>query len=365
MQTLSLETGAKVYCNSVLCGTLRKVVIDPRDDRITDLIVERSPTTRAGYVVPVSAVLDTGDEAVYLGLDEAELQAYPEYREAAGVDETGEPVDVAAYWPRGPGPLSRPTIQSLRQIELVGPLEEAHIFSLREAEALIARGTPVVAAGQKLGSVDRLIPDRDTHKLAYIVLHRGLIREYRVLPADRVKSISKGEVLIHGTTWDALRRYEPRDDNQLGEMIWADLVRSSTDFSGLDVDVESGVVYLGGVVHNPDNRREALDIIAALPGVVAVHSQVTTDIELMDRLIDILREQLGTLRGVVEISSALGYVTLEGQVETPALRERAERSVAAVPGVRSVNNRLEIVSCVVRPVRHGSHGVVFRVKENC
>src|SRR5690554_3956148 len=82
MTTVNLNIGAPVYCKGRHCGTLRKVVLDHQNERITDLIIERGALHKTSRVVPVALASDTSGESIRLSINEEELESYPEYDES-------------------------------------------------------------------------------------------------------------------------------------------------------------------------------------------------------------------------------------------------------------------------------------------
>src|SRR5690606_13531954 len=136
-----------------------------------------------------------------------------------------------------------------------------------------------------------------------------------------------------------------RDDSEIRSAVKAGLVRSEIDFSALGVEVDGGVVALTGLVPSDVALQEARAIATAEPGVVDLKLAVITDTDLIRRLARVLQRSRQVKKGIIDIASKLGTITIEGQVESRSVRKRVGSLIAAQAGVRSVINRLEIGGC--------------------
>jgi hypothetical protein len=100
MITVSLHVGARVYCQDEYCGDLHTVVMNRPKGRITDLIVEPTPTAASptgesrgrlrikGRAIPVALTDYVDDRGIHLRIDIDELQTYPEGVEGLTQPET-------------------------------------------------------------------------------------------------------------------------------------------------------------------------------------------------------------------------------------------------------------------------------------
>jgi len=68
------------------------------------------------------------------------------------------------------------------------------------------------------------------------------------------------------------------------------------------------------------------------------------DVELAGKVRGALHATFGTVAGRIEVAAQGGFVFLYGDVRSDSLRLKAERVAAAVPGVRAVENELEVAS---------------------
>lgn len=119
------------------------------------------------------------------------------------------------------------------------------------------------------------------------------------------------------------------------------------DATPIAVAVKGGLVSLSGVVKGNSQRWEAERIAKRVSGV----NRLVNDIEVRHQLPDpqIARDAVSAVQSKLPYTSqhirivvSQGLLTLEGQVEWPYARERAERAVQHIRGVLGVSNRLEV-----------------------
>lgn len=121
----------------------------------------------------------------------------------------------------------------------------------------------------------------------------------------------------------------------------------------IDVDTTDGVVTLRGIVEDDAARREAIELARATDGVVRVISEIelgdtTPGQELDDRLIvaringALVADDL-TSPLAIDVDAVQGRVILSGTVGSEEARRRAETIARRAEGVRSVENRLEVL----------------------
>ena len=147
-----------------------------------------------------------------------------------------------------------------------------------------------------------------------------------------------------------------------GSPSYEEAVAKSLENAGFkDVKVEEnrekGVITLNGSVKTEDEKRAAEEAAkAAAPGVV-VANQISIEPEGFERearkiessMDEAIEENFkAALVGNkledqhISYEAKNGVLTLKGDVDTPALRQRAEKLAASVPNVTQVVNELEV-----------------------
>jgi osmotically-inducible protein OsmY len=143
-------------------------------------------------------------------------------------------------------------------------------------------------------------------------------------------------------------------DGQISRAVLAALAAQPPPLNTIGCQVASGVVTLVGRVRSVAEARLAIDLAAEVPGVEAVQSAL--EIRAEARRATPARGDDPTLVGriALALSEADIYVrnhrirvtraiaTLEGVVESDAVRQRATSVAESVEGIRAVRNRLQL-----------------------
>ena len=341
MAGIDFDIGARVHCEGEVCGKLLKVVVDPQSERVTDLIVEHGFLKKIDRVVPVSAVEKTADQGIYLSIPKDELEESTEYCEI----EFREPVlgwnrggrygaDQVVCWPSPWGVVCR---------EPVVPMVKRHIHEgVSPAKEVIERGTPVRNAQGKLGEVDHVLVDQRNSEITYLVVRKGLLPEYPILPALLVKNIGEKGVFVDIAEegLNGLPRYAPRPEAD----IMAELRDRLDALSLEDVEaaLESGVLKLAGVVADAASKRRAEAAARSIDGVLDVENALYVDTAITAHVTAALADDPRTDAAAIEVISHHGLLTLKGKVDSVEISRTAEEIAQQQPGVISVTNALEI-----------------------
>jgi uncharacterized protein YrrD len=341
MAGFDFDIGAQVYCEEEACGKLLKVVVDPQSERVTDLIVARGFLQRIDRVLPVSDVEKTTDQGIYLSIGSDDLEESTEYREiefrepAPGWNKNGRyRADQVACWPSPWGVVCR---------EPVVPMVRRHIHEgVSPSKEVIERGTPVLNVQGKLGEVDHVLVDHKTGEITYLVVRKGLLPEYPIIPALLVKDIGSEGVFVDISEdgLDGLPRYAPRAE--------ADIVAELQDRLGalslqdVKVALEDGVLQLTGVVTDVVSKRRTEATARSIDGVLDVQNTLHVDTAIAAHVTAALADDPRTDTAVIEVISRRGLLTLKGKVDSVEISQAAEEIAQERPGVISVTNALEI-----------------------
>jgi osmotically-inducible protein OsmY len=132
-----------------------------------------------------------------------------------------------------------------------------------------------------------------------------------------------------------------------------DELRSDPDINATDiaVAVSEGVVTLTGFVRSYAQRLQAERDAKRVAGVVGVANDLEVRLPLIDQRPDpdIVRDAVNALKAELPFSSENikviandGWLTLEGTVEWNYVRERAQKAVRRVRGVKGVTNSITL-----------------------
>jgi osmotically-inducible protein OsmY len=349
MAKLDLSIGAQVHCKDGHFGKLVKIVVDPQTQQVTDLIVERGLLLKEDRVLPVSTVDHIAEGAIHLNIDCAEVTDFSPYREIT----VKEPAPDAHLYTRssgvGPefGAIAEPTIPMVRRRVHQG---------ISAGKTVIGKRTEVANLQKPIGHVDHVVVDTSTGKIADIVIRRGLLAEYRVIPTERIEEVGEKDVLVSvaAEDLDRLARYKPRSE----EEILAELNNRLHEawppvFSAVKASMDGGVLHLTGQVRSETLRCHAEEL-AQLEGVIDIQNDLVVDPAVMTEdprprngknvlsASDALLSDPRTRDAQIDIIQDRGVVTLCGQVKNAEARNAAAEIVARHAGAATVVNELVI-----------------------
>jgi osmotically-inducible protein OsmY len=343
MTTLNLDIGTEVYCKREHCGSLRKVVMDQEDERITDLIVERGFLDKTSRVVPVALVVKTDESGVHLAIDSEDLESYPEYE----VLEIQKPRvgrgNVSAYrekenwvWYDSYGfHVEEPLVPKV-QVELEN--------SIRAKSATIERETEVRNLSQTFGRVDHVLTNAETQELTHLIVRRGVIPTFYVVPATVIQEVGEESIILDMSeeAFEDLPRYHPRDDEEIEQDIRAKLAEHEDAFDDVALAVDHGLVSLTGTVVDLRAKRRVEALAASTEGVVDVKNDVNADASVSLRVMSALLEDPVTRLALLDVTAHQGTVTLEGRVDSEGIKAAAAAIASRQRGVQDVRNALDV-----------------------
>jgi sporulation protein YlmC with PRC-barrel domain len=189
-------------------GRLHSVVIDPRDNEVTHIVVNTGPHfPEPGFGapelinVPIDQMEDAGEEKVVLRATRDEFRKLPQYVERdftpARSAAQAEPTDPAHFlWNTGVALAA-----SLARIA-TGIAIPAETVRKASFEREILNDAPVwrLQPHTHIGDVERVLVDEDTDEIKELVIRRGaFFHEDVVLPIGYVTEILDGAVHVQLT----------------------------------------------------------------------------------------------------------------------------------------------------------------------
>jgi len=343
MRTFDFNIGAQVHCGEEPCGELLKVVVDPRKERVTDLIVQRGFLFKTDRVLPVSVVERATGQDIYLSVSSEEVGDYPEYREmdfrepAPGWGQTERyKAEHTRCWLRPWGPVCH---------EPVVPMVQQRVHeNVPSALEVIERGTPVLNATGEIGQVDHVLSDRESSEITYLVVRKGLVPDYPIVPASAIEHVSEDGITVDITdeALEELPHYAPRPEEEILTELEERLETLSYDFDNIKAALEDGVMRLTGFVADVQGKRRAEATARSVEGVIDLANRLNTDSAIAAHVTAALTDDPMTSVAVIDVISEQGVVTLKGQVDSVEIRDAAEEIAEKQPGVVSVINALEV-----------------------
>jgi sporulation protein YlmC with PRC-barrel domain len=191
-QTVAFVIGAEVTCTDGICGTLKRVVVDPVAEAVTHLVVEPTHRWGLGRLVPIELATTT-DEGIKIAASIAEFERFNSAEETQFVPGT---IGYAAYGPEQV--LSWPYYGleggGISGDEAPGVSRTVTHDTIPAGEVEIRRGEPVYATDGAIGHVQGLVLDRPSHRVSHVLLQEGHLwgRKEVAIPISAVYDVEDG-----------------------------------------------------------------------------------------------------------------------------------------------------------------------------
>jgi len=143
-----------------------------------------------------------------------------------------------------------------------------------------------------------------------------------------------------------LLAYNQGADSQIFARVTAELAKEER-FQNLTVEVDDRLVKLRGTVSVLEDKRQALRKAGAVKGVkiVVSHVRIETAQVADGLLLAQLQERLPeSQNSPIRLNVKKGVVRIQGVVEHDAHREEILSSVASLPGVTGMIDRLQVAA---------------------
>ena len=176
-------------------GHIDRVVIDPRTNAMTHVVVRAGILFTKDKVIPVEQIIPGPEGQLALQLDSQQLAELPDFAEThyVAVDEGnqgGAPPTVVSYPPyAGGAPL----------VADVGPKmrKETHL-NIPDNTVPLKEGARVIGLdGKEVGHVEQVLTSPPGDRITHFIIVKGLLtKERRQLPAGWVGSLTDDEVQL-------------------------------------------------------------------------------------------------------------------------------------------------------------------------
>jgi uncharacterized protein YrrD len=186
-------------------GRIHRVVVNPENDRVTHLVVEKGHLFKKDKVIPVSEIASTTEDTVTLQKGAIDPDNYPNFEEDAFIPvgrfedfrehEAEEARRLIWYhtgistpwWVNG---LEERTAKPLFVRKGRRSIPEGTIPLEEGAEVLDAGGAPV-------GKVVKVYAEPEEHRVTHIVVAHGILnREEKLIPTAWVKHVFEDSVRL-------------------------------------------------------------------------------------------------------------------------------------------------------------------------
>jgi Mg2+/Co2+ transporter CorC/osmotically-inducible protein OsmY len=291
-ELLDVGIGKEVVCGTETVGRVDHLIGEPTSGRVRELVVRLKDRSVA---LPLDMVERTDEGVVYLKAEACSFDRFPAY-----------------------------------------------------AQPEVSLGTTVVSLDGTVGPVRQVVIDKTSAAATHVVVRMSnglLVPRDIVVPLSWARSVTPDRIELAASRDELLELPEFRPDDEIA----ADIARRLGEdprFGGIDrytlaVDVRGGVVRLTGRVRTSELKEAAHELVARVPGVVAVDNQAIADDEISVGLEHALRGA-GVHIEELDVATLLGQVKLRGRAASPEDSRAAERLARSFPGVQLVVNDLAV-----------------------
>ena len=184
---MDVPIDADVICSDGDCGQVTYVIVDPRTEKITHIVVKEKHFPNEERLVPMDFVGNTSSDSLHLSCDRnhlAHMQRFIKH-EFIGMDAPFESYAPSRYllWPY--------------------EIPEEHFVDIKHeqippGELAIRRGAQVIAMDGPVGKVDEFLVDPGSGSVTHIILREGHLWGQKdvVIPISQVDYLMENSVYL-------------------------------------------------------------------------------------------------------------------------------------------------------------------------
>jgi sporulation protein YlmC with PRC-barrel domain len=180
---MDIPIGAEVFCTDGFCGRSTRVVLKPKTEEVTHLVVKEKESPHKEILIPVTAVAATTPDSINLSYTRNKLAQLQPFLETDYVT-----VDIPHYVS---GVYSMAT-DFYREPEVL-PVE--HELT-PEGELAMHRGARVEATDGYVGHVDEFLVDPENDHITHLVLQEGHLwgQKQVAIPVSQIQRMNEDTV---------------------------------------------------------------------------------------------------------------------------------------------------------------------------
>lgn len=197
---MQFKQGASIFTvEDKEVGHIDRVVVDPKTNEVTHIVVRKGLLFTEDKVVPVSLIASGKGERITLRMDSDKLDALPNYEETHYValneeelarGESG-PIHVApaSYWyPPYPETPVMPYVEPAYATETKINIPKGTI-AVKEGAKVITRDN------HHVGNVEQVLTDSQTDRITHFIVSKGLLlKEKKMIPVGWIASLGEEQV---------------------------------------------------------------------------------------------------------------------------------------------------------------------------
>jgi uncharacterized protein YrrD len=193
---MEIPIDAIVHCTDGACGQSVRVVIDPKDERVTHIVVKENTGSHTERLVPAELIRQTNGKQIYLSCSRQEFSSMDEFFQVEFLtfDESRYGYSATGYalWPE----------------EIVEKkTKKVEHENISPSERVLHSGARVYARDGRIGNVDEFLVETEGIFITDIVIHSGHLWGKRTIKIP----VSQVERVVEDRIYLKLNKEEVRD----------------------------------------------------------------------------------------------------------------------------------------------------------
>jgi sporulation protein YlmC with PRC-barrel domain len=166
---MEIPLGAKVECKNGVFGHSEFLLINPVNEKVSNLVVKKDSSHGEEYVVPIKFLIKTTANTIQLRCSKAELEEMNPFCHTDYIEERVPDKDCGPGGVQGAGPLYyMPYVTCEKTIRVADEHEE-----IPAGEMAVRRGTRVEAKDGFVGRVDEFVVNPKNGHITHLVMRQG------------------------------------------------------------------------------------------------------------------------------------------------------------------------------------------------
>lgn len=191
MHNLTFKLGANVYGRTKHCGQLTKIVVDPHNWQLTDLIIEEGLLFKRALVLPVSRVKESVGQTITLTIANEQLRQFQVFDESIVEKGTSD-------WPatKTVGEIEYASLPAANIPNLAMTREKTRLGVGNDA-MILDGNTNIACLDGHIGHLSHVIAAAKNYLISDLVFKQGtLFPKYYIVSTHHVDSLSETQAQI-------------------------------------------------------------------------------------------------------------------------------------------------------------------------
>ena len=182
---MDIPLNVEVFCVDGLCGRSTNIVLKPKTEEVTHLVVKRNQPPHQEILIPVTAVTATTPDSINLRYARREIADLQPFVETDYVKVRIPRPDDGIYYMM---PYIHPEVETLAVKHKAIPADEL----------AVGRGAWVEATDGLVGRVDEFLVDPDNDQITHLVLREGHLWGQKdvTIPVSEIERIKENTVRL-------------------------------------------------------------------------------------------------------------------------------------------------------------------------